>query len=62
MRKHGILPAFACLKIVMVETLNIWASSLAVKARPLRSICSARVEGCPFVTAVRDGENRADMF
>ena len=34
-------PAFACLKIVILETVNISASSFAVNARPIRSIRSA---------------------
>jgi hypothetical protein len=38
MRNDGILPAFACLKIVILETVNMLASSSAVKARPIRSI------------------------
>jgi hypothetical protein len=32
MRNDGILPAFACLKIVILETVNMLASSSAVKA------------------------------
>ena len=40
MRNDGILPAFACLKIVILETVNMLASSSAVKARPIRSIRS----------------------
>jgi hypothetical protein len=31
-RNDGILPAFACLKIVILETVNMLASSSAVKA------------------------------
>jgi len=42
MRNDGILPAFACLKIVILETVNMLASSFAVKARPIRSILSGR--------------------
>ncbi len=45
MRNDGILPAFACLKIVTFETVNIPASSSAVKARPIRSIRSANDKG-----------------
>jgi hypothetical protein len=40
MRNDGIRPAFACLKIVILETVNMLASSSAVKARPIRSIRS----------------------
>jgi hypothetical protein len=40
MRKDGIRPAFACLKIVILETVNMLASSSAVKARSIRSILS----------------------
>ena len=40
MRNDGIRPAFACLKIVILETVNMLASSFAVKARPIRSILS----------------------
>jgi hypothetical protein len=40
MRNDGILPAFACLKTVIFETVNMLASSFAVKARPIRSILS----------------------
>src|SRR3954467_5031119 len=40
MRNDGILPAFACLKIVTFATVNILASSFAVKARPICSIRS----------------------
>ncbi len=40
MRNDGILPAFACLKIVIFETVNMLASSSAVNARPIRSILS----------------------
>lgn len=40
MRNDGILPAFACLKIVTLATVNMLASSSAVKARPIRSIRS----------------------
>jgi hypothetical protein len=40
MRNDGILPAFACLKIVILETVNMLASSSAVNARPIRSIRS----------------------
>src|SRR5712692_1619772 len=40
MRNDGILPAFAFLKIVILETVNMLASSSAVKARPIRSIRS----------------------
>jgi hypothetical protein len=38
-------PALACLKIVILETVNISASSSAVRARPIRSIRSARYNG-----------------
>src|SRR5207244_4377988 len=41
MRKDGIRPAFACLKIVIRETDSSLARSSAVRARPVRSICSA---------------------
>jgi hypothetical protein len=44
-RNDGILPAFACLKIVTLATVNILASSSAVKARPIRSIRSANDRG-----------------
>ena len=44
-RNDGILPAFACLKIVILETVNMLASSSAVKARPIRSIRSANDKG-----------------
>src|SRR6266478_5357357 len=40
MRNDGIRPAFACLKIVILETVNMLASSSVVKARPIRSIRS----------------------
>jgi hypothetical protein len=40
MRNDGIRPAFACLKIVIFETVNMLASSSAVNARPIRSILS----------------------
>src|ERR1700730_18573937 len=40
MRNDGILPAFACLKIVILETVKMLASSSAVKARPIRSLLS----------------------
>jgi hypothetical protein len=40
MRNDGIRPDFACLKIVILETVNMLASSSAVKARPIRSIRS----------------------
>jgi len=40
MRNDGILPAFACLKIVILETVNMLASSCAFNARPIRSIRS----------------------
>src|SRR6266478_3322843 len=40
MRNDGIRPAFACLKIVILETVNMLASSSAVNARPIRSIRS----------------------
>src|SRR5260370_18467870 len=40
-RNDGILPAFACLKIVILETVNMLASSSAVRARSIRSIRSA---------------------
>jgi hypothetical protein len=45
MRNDGILAALACLKIVILETVNISASSFAVKARPIRSIRSANDSG-----------------
>ena len=38
-------PALACLKIVIFETVNISASSFAVRARPIRSIRSASDNG-----------------
>jgi hypothetical protein len=38
-------PALACLKIVILETANISASSSAVKARFIRSIRSAKDNG-----------------
>ncbi len=38
-------PALACLKIVILETVNISASSYAVKARSIRSIRSASDSG-----------------
>jgi len=38
-------PALACLKIVILETVNISASSFAVRARPIRSIRSANDNG-----------------
>src|ERR1017187_5781431 len=41
-RNEGILPAAACLKIVTSETQRKPASSLAVIARPIFSIFSAR--------------------
>jgi hypothetical protein len=34
------------LKIVILETVNMLASSSAVKARPIRSILSASDNGC----------------
>jgi hypothetical protein len=45
MRNDGILPAFACLKIVILETVNMLASSSAVKARPIRSMRSGSDKG-----------------
>jgi hypothetical protein len=45
MRNDGMRPALACLKIVILETVNISASSFAVRARPIRSIRSARYNG-----------------
>jgi hypothetical protein len=42
MRNDGILPAFACLKIVIFETANMLASSSAVKARRTVSAFSYR--------------------
>ena len=45
MRNDGIRPAFACLKIVILETVNMLASSSAVKARPIRSIRSGSDKG-----------------
>ena len=39
-RNDGIRPAFACLKIVILETVNILASSSPVNARPILSIRS----------------------
>ena len=50
MRNDGILPAFACLKIVILETVNMLASSSAVKARPIRSIRSGSDKGCPVAS------------
>ena len=41
MRNDGIRPALACSKILL-ETVNMLASSSAVKARPIRSIRSGR--------------------
>ena len=41
-RNEGILPAAACLKIVTSETQRNPASSLAVIARPIFSILSAK--------------------
>lgn len=49
-RNEGILPLFACLKMVMRETASIWASSSAVRAWPSASILSASdvdTEGTP---------------
>ena len=43
MRNDGILPDLACLKIVMREIDSNFARSSAVKAWPVRSICSASV-------------------
>ena len=43
MRNDGIRPAFACLKIVIRETDNNFARSSAVRAWPVRSICSISV-------------------
>jgi hypothetical protein len=48
MRNDGIRPALACLKIVILETASISASSLAVSARPIRSIRSAKDNGSPL--------------
>jgi hypothetical protein len=53
MRNDGILPAFACLKIVILETVNMLASSSAVKARPIRSIRSGSDIGCPAPSETR---------
>jgi hypothetical protein len=39
-RNDGILPAFACLKIVIFDTFSVLDSSSAVRARPIRSIRS----------------------
>jgi hypothetical protein len=38
-------PDFACFKMVIFETVNKSASSLAVSARPMRSIWSASDTG-----------------
>lgn len=43
-RNDGILPAFACLKMVILETLSSLASSTAVKARPVLAIWSANAK------------------
>jgi hypothetical protein len=45
MRNDGMRPALACLKMVILETFSISASSSAVKARPTRSILSANDNG-----------------
>ena len=65
MRKEGIRPAFARLKIVIFETFRVRDSSSAVMAQSRRSICSARDNGCPAVSEARTvldgscGESRA---
>jgi hypothetical protein len=52
MRTDGIRPAFACLKIVILETVNMPASSSAVKARPIRSILSGIERFCRTVLGI----------
>ena len=47
-------PAFACLKIVILETVNISASSVAVRARPIRSIRSASDSGSVLLLGLHD--------
>src|ERR1035441_7836441 len=49
MRNDGMRPTFACLKMVILETVNISGSSFAVRARSIRSIRSANDSGSvPF--------------
>jgi hypothetical protein len=60
MRNDGILPALACLKIVILETVNMLASSSAVKARPIRSIRSGSDKGCPVASEA--GKLREDVW
>ena len=45
MRKLGILPAFACLKMVTADTFNSFASSRAVKACSILAIRSGKQMG-----------------
>jgi hypothetical protein len=47
-------PALACLKIVILETVNISASSFAVRARPIRSIRSASDNGSVLLLELHD--------
>lgn len=47
-------PAFACLKIVILETVNISASSFAVNARSIRSIRSASDNGSVLFLELHD--------
>ena len=53
-RNDGILPAFACLKIVILETVNMLASSSAVNARPIRSIRSGSDIGSALFWGLHD--------
>ena len=54
MRNDGILPAFACLKIVILETVNMLARSSAVRARPIRSIRSGSDIGSALFWGLHD--------
>ncbi len=47
-------PALACLKIVILETVNISASSFAVRARSIRSIRSASDNGTVLLLELHD--------
>jgi hypothetical protein len=47
-------PTFACLKMVIFETVNISASSFAVRARPIRSIRSASDNGSVLPLGLHD--------
>ena len=55
MRNDGIRPAFARLKMVILEMDKMSAKSEAVSAYPMRSILSAIVEGTDGARTLRPG-------